>query len=178
MVLLLALKMLVPGKPSADRLTKSAHSRPRKKIGFLDKHKDYVVLAKSYRKKEEILQKLREKAAIRNPDEFYFKIIRTKTVDGVHRPESEANKYNQEELMLMKTQDIGYVLQKAQSERKKTEKLTATLHSVDNQPSNPHVYFAEDRQVAKEIELHYPRSEFSPASNDIPADIKSLLDCK
>jgi len=31
---------------------------------------------------------------------------------------SEANKYTQEELMLMKTQDMGYILQKVQSERK------------------------------------------------------------
>lgn len=34
-----------------------------------------------------VLQKLREKAANRNEDEFYFKMVRTKTVDGVHRPE-------------------------------------------------------------------------------------------
>lgn len=31
---------------------------------------------------------------------------------------SQANKYTQEELMLMKTQDIGYILQKIQSEKK------------------------------------------------------------
>ena len=31
---------------------------------------------------------------------------------------SEANKYTPEQLMLMKTQDIGYVLQKVQSEKK------------------------------------------------------------
>lgn len=31
---------------------------------------------------------------------------------------SEANKYTPEELMLMKTQDIGYILQKLQSEKK------------------------------------------------------------
>ena len=31
---------------------------------------------------------------------------------------SEANKYTQEELMLMKTQDMGYILQKVQSEKK------------------------------------------------------------
>ena len=30
---------------------------------------------------------------------------------------SEANKYTQQELMLMKTQDMGYILQKIQSER-------------------------------------------------------------
>ena len=33
------------------------------------------------------LQKLMEKVAIRNPDEFYFKMIKTRTVDGVHKLE-------------------------------------------------------------------------------------------
>ncbi|TYG90329.1 hypothetical protein ES288_A12G172900v1 [Gossypium darwinii] len=60
--------------------------------------------------------------------------------------ESQANKYTQENLMLMKTQDIGYILlQKLQSERKKIEKITAVLHSVDNHPSNRHIYYVEDR---------------------------------
>lgn len=30
-------------------------------------------------------QKLKEKAAFRNPDEFYFKMINSKTVGGVHK---------------------------------------------------------------------------------------------
>lgn len=34
-----------------------------------------------------VSQILREKAANRNQDEFYFKMIRTRTEDGVHRPE-------------------------------------------------------------------------------------------
>lgn len=88
----------------------------------------------------------------------------------------EANKYTKEELMLMKTQDIGYILQKLQSEKKvfillevflsesiellcrfdvwtlfvviqKIEKLNAVLHSVDNHSSTQHVYYAEDRWV-------------------------------
>ena len=92
------------------------NSHDRKKFGLLEKHKDYVVRAKAFHKKEETLrvglvycicqcvidsfiasgveinsgdyfQKLKEKAAFRNPDEFYFKMIKTKTVDGVHRPE-------------------------------------------------------------------------------------------
>ncbi|KAI4348535.1 hypothetical protein L6164_009248 [Bauhinia variegata] len=165
-----SLRKAIPRPAHKERAQPSS----RKKFGLLEKHKDYVIRAKAYHKKEEVLQKLREKAAFRNPDEFYFKMTRTKTVDGVHRPESEANKYTQEELLLMKTQDIGYVLQKAQSERKKIEKLTATLHSVDNLPTNEHVYFAEDRQEAKEIKLH-PRSEISPPSDDIPADIKRKI---
>ena len=45
-------------------------------------------------------------------------MVNTKTVNGVHRPMDEDNKYTQQELILMKTQDIGYVLQKLQSDRK------------------------------------------------------------
>ncbi|OIW03119.1 hypothetical protein TanjilG_07271 [Lupinus angustifolius] len=143
----------------------------RKKFGLLEKHKDYVVRAKAFHQKEDTLRRLREKAANRNEDEFYFKMARTKTVGGVHKPESEANKYTQEELMLMKTQDIGYVLQKVQSERKKIEKLTATLHSIDNQPSKNHVYYAEDREEAKELQSH-ARNKIPLNSDDIPAIIK------
>ncbi|KAH0986828.1 hypothetical protein GBA52_014005 [Prunus armeniaca] len=77
------------------------------------------------------------------------------------------NKYTPEELLLMKTQDIGYILQKVQSEKKKIEKLTATLHSLDNRPSSRHVYFAEDREEAKEIHSR-SKSGTMPASEDIP----------
>lgn len=74
--------------------------------------------------------------------------------------------------MLMKTQDIGYILQKLQTEKKviilledlvallfrfddltlralkqKIEKLNAVLHSLDNHSSSQHVYYAEDRWV-------------------------------
>ncbi|KAK5812556.1 probable U3 small nucleolar RNA-associated protein 11 [Gossypium arboreum] len=144
----------------------------RRKFGLLEKHKDYVIRAKAFHKKEETLRKLKEKAAFRNPDEFYFQMIKTRTVDGVHKPESQANKYTQEELMLMKTQDIGYILQKLRSERKKIEKLTAVLHFVDNHPSNRHIYYAEDREEARELQSQASESRVTPPSGDIPDLIK------
>lgn len=149
-----------------------AQPQARKKFGLLEKHKDYVERAKSFHKKEETLRRLKEKAAFRNPDEFYFKMIKSRTVDGVHKIQGEANKYTPEELMLMKTQDIGYVLQKAQSEKKRIEKLTATLHALNDQPSNRHVYFAEDRKEAKELQSRSSKVEKLPASEDIPERIK------
>ncbi|GLT40835.1 hypothetical protein SLA2020_149400 [Shorea laevis] len=149
-----------------------AQPHARRKFGLLEKHNDYVVRAKAYHKKEETLQKLREKAAFRNPDEFYFKMIKTRTVDGVHKPESQANKYTQEELMLMKTQDIGYILQKLQSEKKKVEKLTAMLHSLDNHPSNRHIYYAEDREEAKEIQSQSSQRSTGHSFEDLPDNIK------
>ncbi|KAL4274034.1 hypothetical protein GQ457_13G007790 [Hibiscus cannabinus] len=149
-----------------------AQPSSRKKIGLLEKHKDYVVRAKAFHKKEETLRKLKEKAAFRNPDEFYFQMIKTRTVDGVHKPENLANKYTQEELMLMKTQDMGYILQKLQSERKKVEKLTAVLHSVDNHPFNRHIYYAEDREESRELQSQASESRVTPPSGDIPDHIK------
>ncbi|GLT28017.1 hypothetical protein SLA2020_029760 [Shorea laevis] len=70
-------------------------------------------------------------------------MIKTRTVAGVHTPENRANKCTQEELMMMETQDIGYILQKLQ-----IEKLTAMLHSLDNLPSNGHIYYTESRKTA------------------------------
>nr|CAB3474579.1 unnamed protein product [Digitaria exilis] len=67
-----------------------AQPEARKRFGLLEKHKDYVVRAKAFHRKEEIIGKLKEKAAFRNPDEFYFKMINSKTVGGVHRPKEEA----------------------------------------------------------------------------------------
>ncbi|KAF7116605.1 hypothetical protein RHSIM_RhsimUnG0021500 [Rhododendron simsii] len=150
-----------------------AQPRSRRKFGLLEKHKDYVVRAKAYHKKQDALQKLKEKAAFRNPDEFYFKMINTKTVNGVHKPGSQANKYTEEELMIMKTQDIGYVLQKLQSEKKKIEKLTAVLQSTDSQLPSKHMYYAEDREDAKEIQLHNSKVEKLPVMANVPANIKS-----
>lgn len=51
----------------------------RKKLGLLEKHKDYVLRAKDYHAKEKRLRSLREKAALRNPDEFYFAMQNAKT---------------------------------------------------------------------------------------------------
>ncbi|KAH7543443.1 probable U3 small nucleolar RNA-associated protein 11 [Ziziphus jujuba] len=153
-----------------------AQPQERKKFGLLEKHKDYVERAKAFHKKEETIQRLKEKAAFRNPDEFYFKMIKTQTVGGVHKLESQANKYTPEELMLMKTQDIGYILQKLQSEKNKIQKLTAMLHSLDNHPSNRHVYFAEDWKEAKEIQSCSSKGRMLTASDGIPEHIRRKTD--
>ncbi|XP_021836114.1 probable U3 small nucleolar RNA-associated protein 11 [Spinacia oleracea] len=143
----------------------------RKKFGILEKKKDYDIRAKEYHKKEDTLRRLKEKAANRNPDEFYFGMIRSNTTNGVHRPESEANKYSPEELLLMKTQDRGYVLQKILSEKKKVEKRRAVLHSLDNRPSIKHVYFAEDSEEAKEIQSRSSRDAELRTSGSVPSAI-------
>ncbi|KAG7561551.1 Small-subunit processome Utp11 [Arabidopsis thaliana x Arabidopsis arenosa] len=147
----------------------------RKRYGLLEKHKDYVIRANAYHKKQETLKILRQKAAFKNPDEFNFKMINSKTVDGYHRPKDEVNKYSAEELMIMKTQDIGYVFQKWQSEKNKIDKLTASLQCTGGQSSRRHVYYAEDREEARELELQ-GRSKSDISAIEIPKDIKKKMD--
>jgi U3 small nucleolar RNA-associated protein 11 len=146
----------------------------RKRFGILEKHKDYIIRANAYHKKQETLKILRQKAAFKNPDEFNFKMINSKTVDGRHRPKDEVNKYSAEELMIMKTQDIGYVFQKWQSEKNKIDKLTASLQCTGDQSSRRHVYYAEDREEARELEVQ-GRSKSDISTVEIPKDIKKYV---
>ncbi|XP_020250596.1 probable U3 small nucleolar RNA-associated protein 11 [Asparagus officinalis] len=168
-----SLRNAIPRRAHKER----AQPEARKKFGILEKHKDYVLRAKAFHQKEEALRKLKEKAEFRNPDEFYFKMINTRTINGVHRPPSEANKYTQEELMLMKTQDMGYILQKIQSEKKKIERLTSVLHALDNQPLNKRVFYAENRKEAKDIRSRSLESSNSPVFSKVPNSIKKKTAC-
>ncbi|XP_022976940.1 probable U3 small nucleolar RNA-associated protein 11 isoform X2 [Cucurbita maxima] len=147
---------------------KRARPHSRKHFGLSEKHKHYVKRAKAYHKKE--ATKLEKKAAFWNRDEFYFKMmIKTRTV---HKPERRVNKYTKEQLILMKAQDAEYILQKMQSEERKIEKLTATLHSFDNQPSNEHLYFAEDREETNEIQCRSSKGRWIALSETVPNSIK------
>ncbi|CAO2166767.1 unnamed protein product [Urochloa humidicola] len=163
-----SLRNAIPRRAHKER----AQPEARKKFGILEKHKDYVVRARAYHRKEEIIRKLKEKAALRNPDEFYFKMINSTTVGGVHRPKPEANKYTEEELLLLKNKDMGYIFQSMQSEKKKIEKLSSTLHELDAKRPNKHVYFAEDREEAKEIRSRIGESSNMPGLDNIPSRIK------
>lgn len=163
-----SLRNALPRRAHKERAQPDA----RKKFGILEKHKDYVIRAKAFHRKEDFIKNLKEKASFRNPDEFYFKMINSRTVDGIHRPKPEANKYTEEELMLLKHKDMGYILTAIQSEKKKVERLSSTLHEVDNKRSNKHVYFAEDREEAKEIQSRVGQSSSTPDFANIPARIK------
>lgn len=132
-------------KAAAGGRAHKERSQPgfRSRFGLLEKHKDYVLRAKDFHKKEQNLQKLREKAANRNPDEFYFKMVNSQTVKGVHRGETGAKVYTEEELKLLRSQDVGYLVSKAQSELKKVERLRSAVLPVSAN-ANKHVFFVED----------------------------------
>ncbi|KAL2257402.1 hypothetical protein VTK26DRAFT_217 [Humicola hyalothermophila] len=92
----------------------------RERLGLLEKKKDYQKRARDYNKKKAVLKSLRQKAADRNEDEFYFGMMSrrgpgsaltrggkgfTGEVDGDrgNRP------MDVDTVRLLKTQDLGYV---------------------------------------------------------------------
>lgn len=145
------------------RVAKKERAQPaaRRKVGLLEKHKDYVLRAKDFHRKEATIKQLRRKAEERNPDEFYFGMEKAQTADGVHVQRStEANKYSQDELRLMKTQDVNYLTLKAQAESKKVERMQQSLHLIGAPTSNQHVVFVDDEE---EAQLFDPARHFDTA---------------
>ena len=123
----------------------------RKHFGLLEKHKDYVLRAKDYHRKEARLKLLREKARDKNPDEFYFKMVNTKIQDGVHVVENK-KEYTADQLKIMKSQDLNYTKMKKTMERKKVEKLKTSLHllgELEDSPPNTHTVFVASKKEVK-----------------------------
>eukprot|EP00898_Chlorokybus_atmophyticus_P004120 jgi/Chlat1/4709/Chrsp30S04760 len=157
---------------AVKRRTHKERSQPaaRNKYGLLEKHKDYVLRARDFHRKDEHLRKLREKAAARNPDEFYFAMERGRTEGGVHvGRRDESNKYTHEELLLMKTQDLKYVSTHRQAEAMKVEKMQAALHYIGLEPANKHTIFLDSREEEADFDaaeyFQTPREFLSRAHN-------------
>ncbi|WFD20682.1 hypothetical protein MCAP1_002933 [Malassezia caprae] len=99
----------------------------RKHLGLLEKHKDYVQRARDHHAKRDKLQRLRQKAADKNQDEFYLGMVGKKTEKGVHL-ESRGNKaLDNDVVSLLKTQDAGYVRKQIISEKKKLQALAEKI---------------------------------------------------
>ncbi|KAK9846505.1 hypothetical protein WJX81_005518 [Elliptochloris bilobata] len=136
---------------AVKRKTHKERSQPaaRRQYGLLEKKKDYKERADDFHRKEDALRRLRRKAEERNPDEFYFAMEKARTREGVHAKSSvEANKYSQEELRLMKTQDANYVTLKAQAEAKKVERLRGALHFIGAPVQARHTVFVDSEAEA------------------------------
>lgn len=134
----------------------------RKTLGLLEKRKDYKLRAKDYNKKKTTLKRLRQKALDKNPDEFYFHMINSQTVSGVHQEKSKDEVLTEEQIKLMQTRDLTYIVHKRSVEKKKIEKLQSTLHLLDTEekPTNSHTFFVDtdaekkDFNVARRLGTH------------------------
>eukprot|EP01105_Mastigella_eilhardi_P022731 TRINITY_DN5646_c0_g1_i1.p1 TRINITY_DN5646_c0_g1~~TRINITY_DN5646_c0_g1_i1.p1 ORF type:complete len:247 (-),score=68.84 TRINITY_DN5646_c0_g1_i1:40-735(-) len=135
------------------RRTYRERSQPsaRRKLGFLEKHKDYVKRAQNYHMKKRMLQKMREQAAQRNPDEFTKKMRLFRTKEGVPYLPHNAPQYTPDEIALMKTQDTTYLQMRKVMDLRKIERLQANLHCIGTEHKNKHVLFADSTEEAHQL---------------------------
>ncbi|XP_014467427.1 PREDICTED: probable U3 small nucleolar RNA-associated protein 11 [Dinoponera quadriceps] len=126
----------------------------RKHLGLLEKKKDYVARAKDFQEKQATIKLLRKRALNKNPDEFYFHMINSKLVNGVHREQKEAE-HTPEQIKLMESQDIKYIRYKRHIESRKINKLQSQMHMIDaaNETQNQHIFFVDDDEEMKNFNL-------------------------
>lgn len=150
---------------SAFRKAQKAHRRTykergqlesRSKFGFLEKHKDYVKRARNYHSKQNRLKALSEKAAFRNPDEFYYGMVNEKTNKGVHVVERNKNLRGDIQ-KLVKGQDLTYVQLMEGTEKKKVERLSKSVLLTgldDNDDNSPdkHIIFVDSKTKARNFD--------------------------
>jgi U3 small nucleolar RNA-associated protein 11 len=128
--------------------------RERRKLGLLEKHKDYVKRARDYNQKQKRLKTLQLKAALRNPDEFYYRMASTTTEKGVHvSTHNHQKQLDSEALRSLKTQDLAYLHMKRAVDLRKAEKLNRGLHFVDAPKGNAHTVFVEDDQQVDSFDV-------------------------
>ncbi|RUS21684.1 hypothetical protein BC937DRAFT_91891 [Endogone sp. FLAS-F59071] len=168
---------------AVQRRNHKERSQPahRQKYGLLEKHKDYVLRAKDFHFKQDRLKALRERAQFRNPDEFYFKMISTKTkvplqrflgmrsnascsvdAEGVHIAERN-NQLPEDMVQLLKSQDYNYIRTQREVSKKKIEKLQDSLQFLEaddeGEPSGAgpakkatHIVFVDSEEQAEKFD--------------------------
>jgi len=145
---------------AVQRRNHKERSQPaeRQKWGLLEKRKDYQLRAKDYNKKKAALSTLTRLAQDRNPDEFHFKMVNSRTKGGVkvsERPDT-AKDLDHDALKLLKTQDAGYLRVQSAIERSKIQQLEQDLAFIDGEAvktsGGKHTVFVDDEESARSFE--------------------------
>ncbi|XP_033740751.1 LOW QUALITY PROTEIN: probable U3 small nucleolar RNA-associated protein 11 [Pecten maximus] len=142
-------------KARARKHRERSQPAARAKLGYLEKKKDYKERASDYHRQQNTLKALKKKALNRNPDEFYFNMVRTQKVDGVHQRKEETEpEVTEVQTKFMFSQDLRYVNMKRTAELKKIEKLKSSLHLLDSEdkPKNKHTIFVDTEKDVKKFD--------------------------
>ena len=134
----------------------------RSHLGMLEKKVDYKKRSDHYHAREDRLNAMKQKASMKNPDEFYFGMKKTQihSTTGQHSKTKETKQKEFDEtigpdtIRLMKDQDLRYIRLQKQKDVKKIEKLQSSLHFLENDhPDNTirkrkHTIFVDTKEEA------------------------------
>jgi len=151
------------------RVHKERHQpEARAKLGYLEKHKDYVKRAKDYHRKEDAIKKMHQKAYFKNEEEFSFKML---SHAANHNQGGRLTKTKEhlkvDELKLLDSQDARYIAMREQMDKKAIQRQTEKLHFLDAAgKAKQHVLFLDD-----EDELGHPASPSVSSSSVLSASL-------
>ncbi|KAF4124875.1 U3 small nucleolar RNA-associated protein 11 [Geosmithia morbida] len=166
-----SMRNAVQRRPHRER----AQPHERRRLGLLEKHKDYSLRAKDYNKKKEQLKALHQKAAERNEDEFYFGMMSRKgpgsrikdgrTWDGKIHGDRGNSAMDMDTVRLLKTQDMGYIRTMRQVAMKEVARLeqqvvlTRSLDRLDDEE--------EEEEAAEDGDMFGMPSKPKPARKTV-----------
>ena len=127
---------------------------------ILTQIQDYSLRAKDYNEKKKRLQILRQKASERNPDEFHYGMLSSRSKQGRKLADRGNPVLSQDAVKLLKTQDSGYLRTMLQKTRRALEKLeqefilqegkgAEVLGSSTEKGQRQHVVFVGSREEQK-----------------------------
>ena len=165
------IKKYIPRRKYRER----GQNERRKKLGFLEKKKDYKIRAEDYHEKEKKYKNLKEAARTRNPDEFYHKMIKAKIIDGEHVQFPDDK--NLEQKLVTNTQFINLVNFKKSQLEKEAEKMKIRLQlnkdifeggnkSIHTLYYDDEDEYFEEQKKEKENELLNKKRNLSIDNND------------
>lgn len=144
---------------AVKRITHKERAQPRSRnhLGILEKKKDYKQRAVDYHRKEDRINAMKEKASMRNPDEFYFGMHNAEVKEGKHR-KTEAVIQKERDLgpeliRIMKDQDLSYVRTQKQKDMKKVERLKSSLQFLSDKSDRKHTIFVETQAEADQFDV-------------------------
>jgi Utp11 protein len=108
---------------------------------------------RDFNNKKAALKGLHRRVLNKNPDEFYFHMIRSRMEDGEHIDTPKEEECTPEQLKLMQTQDLKYIAHKRLVESRKIDKLQSQLHLIDAEKPNNHVFFVDTKEEGSTLNL-------------------------
>lgn len=154
----------------------------RARLGLLEKKKDYVLRARDFQSKKKRLHAMKVKAAYKNPDEFYFGMIKSRVdkATGKVRQEGEHEKLSGEVVKLMKSQDLKHIQEMIRTNEAKLEAFKAE-HAIiigkrfnTAKPKGSHVKFIEDDEELADLILDSQEGDASEKVDSADEDTEKV----